>query len=75
MIYIVMMWINAGINQNGINQVYSSRENITGKTLAFKLQRKAYVGAYVHIQIYPDKTNGIQNHTLPGIYLGSTVDM
>ena len=69
MIYFVVMWINAGPNENEISQVYSPREIVTGKVLNYDLQCKANVGQYVHAYIDPDKTNGMQNRTFPGIYI------
>ena len=48
LIYPVVMWINASPNENGISQVYSPREIVTGKTLKYKLHCKANFGQYVH---------------------------
>ena len=57
--FVVVIWINGGPNENGISQVYSPREIVTGKTLEYKLHCKANVGQYVHAHFDPDKTNGI----------------
>ena len=75
LIYFVIMWLNGGPNENGISQVYSPREIVTGRTLEYKLHCKANFGQYVHAHHDPDKTNGMQNRTFPGIYLGPTGNM
>ena len=67
LIYFVVMWINGGPNKNGSSQVYSPREIVTGKMLEYKLQCKANFGQYANAHIDPDKTNGMQNRTFPGI--------
>ena len=66
------MWINADPNENGISQVYSPREIITGKMLEYDLHFKAKVGQYVHTHIEQDKTKRIQIPTFLGMYLGPT---
>ena len=69
LIYFVVMWLNGGPNKNGISQVYSPREIVTGKTLEYKLHCKSNFGQYVHAHIDPDKTKDMQNRTFPGMYL------
>ena len=75
LIYFVVMWLNGGPNKNGISQVYSPREIVTGKTLEYRLRFKANFGQYVHAHIDPDKTSGMQSRTFSGIYLGPTGNM
>ena len=43
--------------------------------MEYDLHCKAKFEQYVHAQIDPDKTNGMQNYTFPGIYLGPTGTM
>ena len=75
LVYFVDMWINAEPNNNGITQVYSPSEIITGRTLDFNLHCKAKFCAYTHVHIGVNKTSGMQNRTFPGIYLGPTGNM
>ena len=71
-VYFVIMWINAGPNENEISQVYSPREIVTGRILEYELHCNAKFGQYAHTYIDLDKTNGMQNPTFPGIYLEPT---
>ena len=75
LLYVVVMWINTSPNANGINQLYSLREIITGKTLEYDLHCKANLGQHTHAHMYPEKTNGTQKHTFPRIYSGPTGNM
>ena len=43
--------------------------------LIYNVHCKANFGQYVHVHHDPDKTNGMQNRTFPGIYLGPTGNM
>ena len=43
--------------------------------LEYDLHCKANFGHYIHAHIDLDKTNGMQNRTSPGIYLGPTGNM
>ena len=57
LIYGVVIWINTGPNENGISQIYSLREIVTGNTLEYDLHCKANFGQYIYAHIDPDKTD------------------
>ena len=73
--YFEVMRINAGLNKNGIGQVYSPRKLVTENAVEYDLHCKANFSQCVHNHSNPDKTNRMQNRIFPGIYLGATGNM
>jgi hypothetical protein len=72
LIYFVVLWINGFSSGNGVSEIYSPREIVTGMKLDFTKHCKVQFGAYVEASFDDEITNTLKERTHSCISLGTS---